>query len=93
MKTVGINSATTLKGYSLRIQFSDNTEQIVDFEPFLKSSLNPEIQRFLNKRRFKQFRIENGDLIWGDYEMLFPIMDLYRNSIGTPKKIRPKSAS
>ncbi|MCX6583441.1 MAG: hypothetical protein NT166_24965 [Candidatus Aminicenantes bacterium] len=30
---------------------------------------------------FKKFKIEYGDLIWNDYEMCFPIMDLYENNI------------
>ena len=30
------------------------------------------------------FRIENGELVWGDYALCFPMTDLYRNCIGSP---------
>jgi hypothetical protein len=32
-------------------------------------------------KKFKSFHIENGDLMWGDYEMIFPITDLHRGEV------------
>lgn len=29
----------------------------------------------------KKFKIEFGDLVWGNYEMCFPIWDLYEGNI------------
>ena len=68
-------------GYRLRLAFSDGTERVVDFGPFLLSSAHPAIRSFLAPERFATFRIEQGDLLWGDYDLCFPIADLYEGHI------------
>ncbi|MGD0463836.1 MAG: DUF2442 domain-containing protein [Tepidisphaeraceae bacterium] len=68
-------------GYRLKIHFSDGARRIIDFGPFLKSSRNPMIRAFLDQGRFAGFTIRDGDLMWGDYELCFPIADLYENRI------------
>ena len=67
--------------YRLRLNFDDGTEQIVDFKPFLQQSIHPDIRAYLEPARFATFRIEYGDLVWGDYDLCFPIMDLYHNRL------------
>jgi hypothetical protein len=78
---INIIQANYLGRYSIELEFADGTRQKVNFEPFLKKSLHPEIRAFLNQDKFMQFRIEYGDLIWGDYELCFPVKDLYTNQI------------
>jgi len=68
-------------GYKLKIRFSDGAMHTIDFEPFLKSSRNPMIRAFLDRKRFASFSIRDGDLMWGDYELCFPIADLYEKRI------------
>jgi hypothetical protein len=63
--------------YSAELKFSDGHRSLVDFEPFLSGSLNVETRQFLDSDKFGAFRIEWGNLVWGDYEMCFPIEDLY----------------
>ena len=36
---------------------------------------------YLDPKRFASFRIEYGELVWGDYDLCFPIMDLHRNDL------------
>lgn len=67
--------------YCLEILFSDNTRKIVDFGSFLKRSNHPDIRKYLNKELFSRFTIENGDLMWGGYDLCFPIADLYDGTI------------
>ena len=67
--------------YGLKAYFSDGTERTVDFEPFLKGSRNPMIREYLDLKKFANFRLEYGDLVWDDYGLCFPIADLYENSI------------
>ncbi len=31
--------------------------------------------------KLKNFRVEHGDLVWGDYDLCFPIADLYHGHI------------
>jgi len=78
---VNILTAKKLDGYKLSISFDDGTQQIVDFHSFLSRSVHPAIHAFLDAERFADFRIEYGELVWGDYELTFPVADLYRNRI------------
>jgi hypothetical protein len=78
---VDIEAAEYEGGYKLRLVFSDGKERIVDFEPFLSNSLNPMIRKYLNLDNFKNFTVEYGDLMWNDYDLCFPIADLYEGRI------------
>jgi hypothetical protein len=64
-------------GYKLELLFNDNTRQIIDFFPFLSSSLNPLITKYLKPQEFSKFEINEADLEWNDYDLCFPIADLY----------------
>ena len=46
-----------------------------------KRELHPEIRKYLDKRRFKKFTVDRGHLHWDDYELIFPIADLYAGRI------------
>ncbi len=78
---VDVIEAEYLEGYKLRISFSDGMTQTVDFEPFLRSSLNPLIRKYLDPDLFRQFTVEYGDLLWNDYDLCFPVADLYENRL------------
>jgi hypothetical protein len=78
---IKIIKANYLGGYSVELEFGDGKCQKVNFEPFLRKALHPEIRSYLNLEKFTQFRVEYGDLVWGDYELCFPVKDLYANQI------------
>jgi hypothetical protein len=84
-RTINITQADRIGDYTLHLQFDDQTEQIVDFKPFLSESLHPQIRAYLDSKKFAAFRIEYGELVWGDYDLCFPVYDLYRNRISSPK--------
>lgn len=67
--------------YRLEISFSDGIRRIIDLESFLRRSSHPDIRKYLDQELFRRFTIENGDLMWGDYELCFPIADLYDGTI------------
>jgi hypothetical protein len=83
MITAGIYvvSATQAERYLIHLRFDDGTEQEVNFEPVLSHSLHPDIRAYLDPVRFGSFRVEYGELVWGDYDLCFPVIDLYRNQI------------
>lgn len=70
-----------IEGYKLRLLFSNNKERLVDFEPFLQKSLNPMIRKYLNLDHFKDFTVRYGDLFWNEYDLCFPIADLYEGQL------------
>lgn len=80
-KLLKIDKAEHAGEYRLMLSFSDGKEQTVDFGPFLENSRNPEIRKFLKPKNFKSFKLEDGDLMWGDFDLIFPIMDLYENRL------------
>jgi hypothetical protein len=67
--------------YHLHLTFNDGKEQVVDFKPFLTRAQHPDIPSYLDPARFATFRIEYGELVWGDYELCFPVIDLYLNQL------------
>ena len=70
-----------MKGYVLRLSFSDGVQRTIDFRPFLNGSTNPQIRAFLDPKKFASFSVNDGDLVWGDWALCFPIGDLYRGKI------------
>lgn len=79
---IEIVAAKYIEGYQLEVTFSDGHAQVVDFGPFLTASLNPLIRKYLDQELFQQFAVEGGDLLWNDYDLCFPIADLYENNLG-----------
>jgi hypothetical protein len=67
--------------FSIRLTFSDATQRIVDFAPFLRQSRNPMIQAYLDPGAFLRFAVRDGDLVWDDYDLCFPIADLYEGRV------------
>ncbi|MDR4504650.1 MAG: DUF2442 domain-containing protein [Candidatus Scalindua sp.] len=80
-QVITIISAEYIGEYKIKLSFNNNTIQLVDFFPFLNSSLNPLIRKYLDKQEFKKFKTDNGDLEWNDYDLCFPIAHLYENNI------------
>jgi hypothetical protein len=78
---IEITAARYLRDYKIDIVFQDNSRKIVDFEPFLLKSLHPSIAKYLDKALFKKFAIKDGNLNWNDYDLIFPIADLYSGEI------------
>ncbi len=78
---INIISAVQTGEYLIRLRFDDQQEQEVNFKPFLVHSSHPDIRAYLDPVRFGTFRIEYGELVWGDYDLCFPLIDLYRNQI------------
>jgi hypothetical protein len=81
MKILSIDTAVYINDYLIELHFNDGKVQKVDFEKFLKGSSHPEINKYLDLNLFKSFEVSEGDLIWNDYDLVFPIIDLYENRI------------
>lgn len=67
--------------FAIRLTFSDGYRKLVDFKPFLEQAKHPAIQKYLNEVQFRNFQIKDGNLDWIDFDLCFPIEDLYKNSI------------
>ena len=77
-----IDSAKYLSDYVIRLRFSDGKEKLVDFKPFLSKSLHPSVKKYLDENKFSNFSLTDGNLNWNDYDLIFPLSDLYNGRIG-----------
>lgn len=80
-KPINIVSATQTGPYRLHLVFDDNAIRDVDFEPFLTRSHHPDIRHYLEPALFSGYKVQHGELVWGDYDLCFPVIDIYRNAI------------
>ena len=78
---IEIESARYMDGYKLELRFNDGKVNVVDFENFLFSSGHPEIQKYQDKNLFKNFNLTYGEVEWGDYDLVFPVTDLYEKQV------------
>jgi hypothetical protein len=87
-KIIKLVSVTYSKEYKLNLVFADGVSQLVDFKPFLESSRHQEVKKYLDLKKFKKFNFESNELMWGDFDLIFPIIDLYENNIMHENKPR-----
>lgn len=74
--------AKYLADYKILISFSDLTQQVVDFGPFLTDHPHPQYDKYKNPGHFKKFKIERGNIVWGkDWDLIFPIDQLHSGKI------------
>ena len=78
---INIVAAAPTGDYRLCPTFDDGAEQTVDFKPFLTRARHPALRAYLDPAVFSAFRIEYGELVWGDYDLCFPVIDVYRNRL------------
>ena len=81
VKIINIIKAEWLNDYVIHFAFDDDKETQIDFYPFLKDSKNEMAKKYLDKNLFQDFSLKFGDIVWNDYEMCFPIWDLYSGKI------------
>ncbi|NVO02893.1 MAG: DUF2442 domain-containing protein [Bacteroidetes bacterium] len=78
---IEIKSAKYIGDYAIRILFNDGLNRLVDFKSFLELSRHPSIHKYLDEDKFMQFEIIDGNLNWNNYDLIFPIADLYEGKI------------
>jgi hypothetical protein len=78
---ISIKEARYIGDFAIRLTFNDSHGILVDFKPFLEQAKHPAITKYLDEDKFKGFQIKDGNLDWNDFEMCFPIMDLYNNTV------------
>jgi hypothetical protein len=81
-----IVKATYLKDYQLRVYFDDGFIREIDLYPFMSSSNHPLIKKFLNKKLFKKFVVDDWGLRWGDNEFDINPVNIYEGKFDIGKK-------
>jgi hypothetical protein len=70
-------SAETAGAHKLRLTFADGKVTVVDFGPFLRAAKHPDLRRYLQKEVFAKYVVEDGQLHWNDFDLVFPLAELY----------------
>jgi hypothetical protein len=78
---IEVESARYIGDYAIRVYFRDGFNRLVDFKPFLEASFHPSIRKYLDEARFKEYQIVDGNLNWNDYDLIFPVYDLYEGKL------------
>ena len=81
-KTVQVINARYIDGYKVEIEFNDNTVKTFDFGDFLTKRPHPQYDKYKDTKLFKQFKIEAGNLVWGEnWDLIFPVVQLHKGHI------------
>jgi uncharacterized protein YjbK len=80
-KVINIQKANYIDDYKIYFEFDDGKKTTVDFQPFIFSSSHPDIKKYQDQELFKKFNLDYGEIEWNDYELAFPIYDLYKGKI------------
>lgn len=78
---IAVKDAEYVHDYVIDIFFVNGEKRRIDFGSFLRKQHNPSLTKYLDVNKFKSYEIVHGDLIWGDYEMCFPVWDLFIGEI------------
>jgi Protein of unknown function (DUF2442) len=78
---IEITKAEYVGDFRLRLNFRGGRRRTVDFAPFLFHHPHPTIVKYQKPERFKKFKIVYGNLNWNNYEMIFPLEELYEGKI------------
>lgn len=82
MKRLYITNATDAGNLSVTLSFSDNTTQTIDIGAFIRKHPHPQYNKYLDERKFRQFKLENGNIVWGkNWDLIFPIEQLHSGQI------------
>ena len=82
MDRLYITNATDAGNLSVHLYFSDNTSQVVNIGDFIRRHPHPQYNKYLQQRYFRQFKIEDGNIVWGkNWDLIFPIEQLHQGHI------------
>ncbi len=76
-----IERAKYLSEFKIKLGFSNGKSKIVNYKYFLHENAHPSLKKYLKISEFKKFKVLNGNLNWNNYEMVFPIEQLYKGKV------------
>ena len=82
MKPVSIIKAEYAGNLSVKVLFNDNTTNTIDVGKFIKKHPHPQYDKYLEEKEFKKFKIDLGNIVWGNnWDLVFPLEQLYKGKI------------
>ena len=82
-----IIKAKYIRNYKVKLFFSDKKSKIVNFADFILGSSNPVFSQYADLKKFKKFKLEFGNIVWGrNWDLIFPLEQLYEGKIKISEK-------
>lgn len=82
MNNLSIIHAVDAGNLSVCLTFSDQTQQTVNVGDFIRCHPHPQYNKYLQEKYFRQFKLENGNIVWGkNWDLIFPIEQLHKGKI------------
>lgn len=72
-----ITKAEYMGEYRLKVWFDDGQMRLIDLKHFLETTPVKLAKPFLDLERFKEVRVEDGTVCWGDNEMDINPLSIY----------------
>ena len=85
-----IQKAEYIEGYQLKVYFTEGAIKKIDLFAFLMASKNHLIRKFKDIELFKQFRVEDGVICWGDNEFDLNPVNIYNGEYDIKKTTQGK---
>ncbi len=82
-----ISTAKYIKDYIIEIKFNNGKSVMHDFEPEIKKSYNGLILEFLDVKKFRRMKVDNGSLVWRGNNFDVHGSALYEAHFGRKKKL------
>ena len=78
-KIIKLANANYLNDYVVELLFDDGVVQQIDFGKFLYKHSHPQYDKYRDLKKFKQFKIERNNIVWGkNWDLIFDLWDLYK---------------
>lgn len=75
---LSIVSAKYVAPLKVELHFNDDTIKTIDVGAFIRNHPHPQYNSYLNENKFKKFKIEFGNIVWGkNWDLICPIDKLY----------------
>ena len=72
-----ITAAKYVAPLSVELTFSDGAIQVVDVGSFIRKNPHPQYNSYLDEKKFKKFKLEMGNVVWGkNWDLICPITTL-----------------
>jgi CO dehydrogenase/acetyl-CoA synthase beta subunit len=73
-----IKNVKHITNYKLKIEFDNGTLKTINLETFMKNNKHPIIKRFAEIEKFKEVRVEDGTICWGNNEFDINPISIYK---------------
>lgn len=79
---IKITKANILDDLTVELFFSDDSVRVVNIGDFIRRHPHPQYNKYLDQKKFKNFSLVNGNIVWGkNWDLIFPLEELYSGRI------------